>query len=333
MIQKGRGIALSWYGTGYGNGFPDVSIATVELLEDGDICLRVGATEVGQGAKTIMPQVCAEALNIDSTHVHMLCEHTDDFKDSGTAAASRQTYNTGNAVKKAAESFRTALFEEARVLLKLNSTVGLEMKNQMVYLPMLPSKQVSFRTIAQFLMESKRSLMITESFTAQTVGMDPETGEGAPYWPYTYNAYGVEVEVDTLTGRVQVTKAWCVQDVGKAINPVLVEGQIDGGFVMGLGYTLYEDLGVKKGVIQNNKFAKYVLPTAMDIPTIQKYLIEEPEETAPYGAKGIGEPVMVPVAPAILNAIADATGVRIYQIPATPDVVLKALTAHREKAL
>lgn len=325
MIKKGRGIAVSWYGTGYGNGYPDVSVATIELLEDGDICLRVGATEVGQGAKTIMPQVCAEALNIDPVHVHMLCENTDDFRDSGTAAASRQTYNTGNAVKKATEAFRTALLEEARVLLKLNSAVGLDMKDQMVYLPMLPSKQVSFRTIAQFLLENKRPLFVTESFTAQTVGMDPETGEGAPYWPYTYNAYGVEVAVDTLTGRVQVTKAWCVQDVGRAINPVLVEGQIDGGFVMGLGYALYEDLGVKKGVIQNNKFAKYIIPTAMDIPTIQKYLVEDPEITAPYGAKGIGEPVMVPVAPAILNAIADATGVRLYTLPATPDVVLKAL--------
>ena len=330
MIQKGRGIALSWYGTGYGNGFPDVSVATIELLEDGDICLRVGATEVGQGAKTIMPQVCAEALQIDPAHVHMLCENTDDFRDSGTAAASRQTYNTGNAVKKATESFRQALIEEAKTLLKLNSTVGLEMKDQMIFLPMLPSKQVSFRTIAQYMMENKQTLMVTESFTAQTVGMDPETGEGAPYWPYTYNAYGVEVEVDTLTGRVQVTKAWCAQDVGRAINPALVEGQIEGGFVMGLGYALYEDLAVKKGVIQNNKFAKYVLPTAMDIPTIQAYLIEDPENTAPYGAKGIGEPVMVPVAPAILNAIADATGVRIYSLPATPDVVLKALAEHRE---
>lgn len=325
MIKTGRGIAITWYGTGYGNGFPDVSVATVELLEEGDICLRVGATEVGQGAKTIMPQLCGEALGMTSDHVHMLCEHTDDFKDSGTAAASRQTYNTGNAVKKAAESFKKALIEEARMILKLNSSVGLEVKDQVVYLPMLPSKRVSFKMIAQLLLENKRILSVTETFTAQTVGMDPETGEGAPYWPYTYNAYGVEVAVNTSTGRVQVTKAWCAQDVGRAINPQLVEGQIDGGFVMGMGYALYEDLGVKNGKILNNKFAKYIIPTAMDIPTIHKYLIEEPEITAPYGAKGIGEPVMTPVAPAILNAIADATGVRIRSLPATPDVVLKAL--------
>lgn len=325
MIKRGRGIALSWYGTGYGNGFPDVSTATVELLEDGDICLRVGATEVGQGSKTIMPQICAEVLGIDPSHVYLRCERTDDFYDSGTAAASRQTYNTGNAVRLAAESFKKALFEEARQILKLNASILLEASDQWVYLPILPSKRVSFKTIASVLQESKRPLMITETFTAQTVGVDPETGEGAPYWPYTFNAYGVEVDVDTATGRVQVTKAWCAQDVGRAINPSLVEGQIDGGFVMGMGYALYEDLGVKAGKIGNHKFAKYILPTAMDIPEIQKFIIEDPEPTAPFGAKGIGEPVMVPVAPAILSAIHDATGVWITRLPATPDIVLEAL--------
>lgn len=328
MIKKGRGIGISWYGTGYGNGFPDVSRATVELLEDGDICLRVGATEVGQGSKTIMPQVCGEVLNLSPEHIHILCENTEDFLDSGTAAASRQTYNTGNAVRLASESFKKALLLEAAVLLKLNTSLGLEIKDKVVFLPMLPSRQVSFKTIAQYLMEQKKSLVVTESFTAQTVGVDPETGEGAPYWPYTFNAYGVEVAVDTSTGRVEVLEAWCVQDVGRAINPTLVEGQIDGGFVMGMGYALFEDLAVKKGVIGNQKFAKYILPTAMDVPTINKYIVEDPENTAPYGAKGIGEPVMVPVAPAILNAIADATGVRIFRLPATPDVVLKAIEEH-----
>lgn len=330
-VKVGRGIAVSWYGTGYGNGYPDVSVATIELCKNGDINLRVGATEVGQGSKTIMPQLCAEALSMTPENIHILCENTNDFEDSGTAAASRQTYNTGNAVKVATESFKKALLEEARLLLKLNSAAGLVVEHQEVHLPMLPSKRIHFSEVAKALEAEGRTLMVTESFTAQTVGMDSETGEGAPYWPYTFNAYGVEVEVQIKTGRVQVTKAWCAQDVGRAINPALVEGQIDGGFVMGLGYTLYEDLGVKGGHIQNNKFAKYILPTAMDIPVINKYIIEDPENTAPYGAKGIGEPVMVPVAPAILNAIADATGVRIYDLPATPDRVLKALVAHRNQ--
>jgi CO/xanthine dehydrogenase Mo-binding subunit len=327
MLKRGKGIGISWYGTGYGNGFPDYSVATVELAASGDILLRVGATEVGQGAKTIMPQVCAEVLKTHPDHVHMICEDTREFLDSGTAAASRQTYNTGNAVLLATEAFKKALLEEARIMLKLNATPGLEVRDKKVWLPMLPSRHTTFEAIAAQLASEGRILAVTESFTAQTIGMDPETGEGVPYHPYTYNAYGTEVEVDTETGRVQVLEAWCAQDVGRAINPALVEGQIDGGFVMGLGYTLYEDLGVSKGVIKNNKFAKYIIPTAMDIPIIHKYLIEDPENTAPYGAKGIGEPTMVPVAPAILNAIYDAIGVRIYELPATPDVVLKAIVA------
>lgn len=325
MIKHGKGIALSWYGTGYGNGFPDVSIATVDLTPEGKVLLRVGATEVGQGAKTIMPQICAETLGLDPADVTMICEDTDTFKDSGTAAASRQTYNTGNAVLLASKSFKKALFSEAAKHMGLNSSVGLKTDNGKIWLEILPEKNTSLVAVADKLEVEDRLLSVTETFTAQTTEMDPETGLGAPYWPYTFNAYGVEVDVDTDTGRVHVTKAYCVQDVGRAINPELVEGQIDGGFVMGLGYALYEDLGVKDGVIKNNRFAKYIIPTAMDIPEIQKVIIEDPENTAPYGAKGIGEPVMVPVAPAILNAIYDAIGVRILEVPATPEKVLRAI--------
>ncbi len=325
MIKHGKGIALGWYGTGYGNGFPDVSIATVELGPSGEIILRVGATEVGQGAKTIMPQMCAEVFEIDPAEVVMLSEDTDTFRDSGTAAASRQTYNTGNAVLKAAKAFKEELFRHAAVQMGLNSSVGLKTAGGEIWLEMLPEKRTTLEAVATRLEKEDEVLSVTEEFIAQTTQMDPETGLGAPYWPYTFNAYGVEVDVDTDTGRVHVTKAYCVQDVGRAINPELVEGQIDGGFVMGLGYALYEDLNVDQGAIKNNKFAKYIIPTSMDIPEIQKELIEEPESTAPFGAKGIGEPVMVPVAPAILNAIYDAIGVRILEVPATPERVLKAI--------
>lgn len=332
MIKKGRGIASCWYGTGYGNGFPDVSVADVELLTDGKVLLRVGAAEVGQGSRTIMPQLVAEVLGITVDDIEIFSEDTDECEDSGTAAATRQTYNTGNAVKLASETFRKKLINEAVHLInksvgdfdKLNANHKFKVENNEVYLEILPTKKVSFAEIAKNLVEEGRTLRVRESFTAQTVRMD-ENGYGAPYWPYTFNAYGVEVEVDTDTGRVQCKKAWCAQDVGTAVNPELVEGQIDGGFAMGLGYALYEDLGVKKGEIANNKFSKYIIPTSMDMPTIQKFIIEDPETSAPYGAKGIGEPVMVPVAPAILNAIYDAVGVRLTSLPASPDKVLKAI--------
>ena len=236
MIKTGRGIAISWYGTGYGNGFPDVSMATIELREDGKINLRVGASEVGQGAKTIMPQICAESIGVAYDDVIMLHEDTRDFEDSGTAAASRQTYNTGNAVKRAADAFAVEILDIAQELLGLNSNVGFEIKDGVISLKMLPSKNISFAEIAKKLKEKGQKFEVSRQFVAQTTTVDPETGQGAPYWPYTFNAFSVEVDVDTSTGRVHVKEAWCAQDVGRAINPELCEGQIDGGFVMGQGY-------------------------------------------------------------------------------------------------
>ncbi len=324
MIKRGRGIAATWYGTGYGNGFPDVSVAEVELSAYGELILRVGAAEVGQGARTIMPQICAEAIGVSAAEIIILSESTEDCEDSGTAAATRQTYNTGNAVRLAGESFKEALIAEAAAILGRTADGKFIVEDGCIISEQHPQQRVSFHAIGEKLAGQGRSLRIKESFTARTVKMD-ENGQGEPYWPYTFSAYGVEVEVDTLTGRVQCTKAWCAQDVGRAVNPKLCEGQVDGGVVMGLGYALYEDLNVKEGRINNNRFSKYIIPTAMDVPVINKYLIEDPESTAPYGAKGIGEPVMLPVAPAILNAIHDAAGIRITELPATPEKVLAAL--------
>ncbi len=324
MKKIGRGVGLSYYGTGYGNGFPDISRAMVRLLDNGEIGVCAGATEVGQGSKTIMRQIVAETLHIDSDKVELVCEDTSLMQDSGTAAASRQTYNTGNAIKLACENFRDVLLEGARVELGLNSTVGLEILKGDVYLSFFPEKRISFEELAEKY-NGEDEIKANGEFIAQTVEMDPETGQGAPYYPYTFNACGVELEVDTNTGKIEVLKASFAQDVGKAINPRLIEGQIDGGFAMALGYALFEDLNVVDGKMKNNKFSKYLIPTAMDTLNVEKIIVEDPETSAPYGAKGIGEPVMLPVAPAILNAIYDAIGVRVLEIPVTPEKLFKAI--------
>lgn len=325
MKKRGKGIAACFYGTGYGNGFPDVSVATVGLEEDGKISISVGASELGQGAKTVLCQIGAEVLGIQHHDIVLINEDTNKVPDSGTAAASRQTYNTGNAIKLAMETLKKKLFEIARVELKLNTTIGLEAKENMIYLKIFPQKRISFEKIARKLKSKGKKLIVTESFTAQTTEMDIDTGQGVPYWPYTFNCYGVEVEVDTETGKVDIIKCICAQDVGKAINPAMVEGQIDGGFAMGVGYALFEDLGLNHGKIENNKLSKYIIPTAMDIPAIEKIIIEAPDSTGPFGAKGVGEPVILPVAPAILNAIYDAAGIRITRLPATPEKILRAI--------
>ncbi|SKC54884.1 xanthine dehydrogenase family protein molybdopterin-binding subunit [Maledivibacter halophilus] len=325
MKRRGKGIAASFYGTGYGNGFPDISIATVGLEENGKISISVGASEVGQGAKTILCQIGAEALGIGIDDIRIVHEDSNETPDSGTAAASRQTYNTGNAVKLAVEEFKKRLFEAAKDELKLNTSLGLEAEDKEVYLKMFPQKRISFEKIAKGFKNRGKKLTVTERFVAQTTEMDGATGQGAPYWPYTFNCYGVEVEVDTETGKVDIISAVCAQDVGRAINPSMVEGQVEGGFAMGVGYVLFEDIVLKDGMIKNNKFSKYIIPTSLDIPKIEKIIIEDPESTGPYGAKGIGEPVMIPVAPAILNAIYDAVGVRINELPASPEKILKGI--------
>lgn len=329
MKKRGRGIGISFYGTGYGNGFPDVSKARVRLLQNGKIGLYVGATEVGQGAKTALGQIAAETLGVETSLIDFVSEDTSLMPDSGTAAASRQTYNTGNAIKLACENLKLELFEKARIELGLNAATGFIIDSGEIFLSFFPSKKISFEDLSKKY-SGNNSVEAEGIFTAQTVEMDKETGQGAPYLPYTYNACVVELEVDLNTGIIEVLEASFAQDVGRAINPKLIEGQMDGGFAMALGYTLFEDLNLDNGRMKNNKFSKYLIPTAMDMIDVEKIIIEDPESSAPYGAKGIGEPVMIPVAPAILNAIYDAVGIRIKELPVTPEKLFKAIQSHKE---
>lgn len=330
MKRRGMGVGLSFYGTGYGNGFPDISRANIRLLPGGKIGIYCGVTEVGQGAKTAMKQIGAEVLGIRVDDIDLVHEDTSLMPDSGTAAATRQTYNTGNAIKIACENMGKELLEKARIELGLNSTVGLKLEEGQVFLSFFPQKRISFKDLSE-IYKDENIIRSKGEFTGQTTEMDEETGQGAPYWPYTFNACAVELEVDTKTGIVSILRSSFAQDVGRAVNPKLIEGQMDGGFAMSLGYALFEDLKLENGVIKNNKFSKYLIPTAMDMIHIDNIIIEDPESTAPYGAKGIGEPVMIPMAPAILNAIYDAIGVRITEIPVTPEKLIKSIEESREK--
>ena len=327
MKKRGIGFATMFYGTGYGNGFPDVSKAIAELTMDGKVAIYVGATEVGQGAKTIMSQIPAEVLGITIDDIIFINEDTSITPDAGTAAASRQTYNTGNAIKKAAEVLREEIVKIAVEILAVNSDTGLVVKNGSVYIKTFPDRKVTFKEIADRIGE--KLLRKEATFIAHSTQMDDETGQGSPYWPYTFGACGVEVEVDTETGRIEIIDAVVAQDVGKAINPKLIEGQIDGGFAMGYGYAIMEDLNIVNGKIKNNRFTNYLIPTSLDMPEVNSVIVEDPESTAPFGAKGIGEPVMVYVAPAILNAIYNAVGVRMTEIPVTPERILNALNENK----
>jgi CO/xanthine dehydrogenase Mo-binding subunit len=167
------------------------------------------------------------------------------------------------------------------------------------------------------------------TFGTDTTGLHPVDGSGRPWQAYVFGAQVAEVEVDTVTGEVQVLGIWAAHDVGRAVNPQGVEGQIEGGIVQALGQGLMEDYQLDRGHTTTHGFAKYILPTSLDVPRVNSIIVEDPDPIGPLGVKGIGEPAMVPTIPAVMNAIYDAVGVRIFDLPASPEKILLAI---REKA-
>lgn len=325
MKKRGTGLGCAWYGTGYGNGFPDVSSAFVEIHDDGSLTILTGAIDVGQGSSTVFAQIAADELGISPEEVTVISGDTDVTPDSGTSAATRHTYNTGNAVIRAVGEAKRSLLAYAARTFGCPAADGIELQNHRVGVKGDPSRSEELASlVARARLEGERFLG-SDSFRAHTTRVDPETGQGAPYWPYSFGCQVAEVEVDTETGIVKVIKIVAAQDLGKAINPVQAEGQIAGGVAQGLGYALLEEVQLHEGKIGNPAFSQYLIPTALDVPKIRSILVEESEVTGPYGAKGLGEPAMLPTVAAIINAIDDATGVRITSLPATPEKILAAL--------
>ncbi|CAA7602978.1 Molybdopterin-binding domain of aldehyde dehydrogenase [Acididesulfobacillus acetoxydans] len=325
MKKRGRGLGCAWYGTGYGNGFPDVSSAFVEIHDDGSVSVLTGAIDVGQGSSTIFAQIAAEELGIDADEVTVISGDTDTTPDSGTSAATRHTYNTGNAVIKAVTQAKAGLLAYAARALHCTSADGIELKDHRVRVKGEPARSLPLaEVVSQARLDGERFLG-SESYTARTTRVNPETGQGSPYWPYAFGCQVAEVEVDTETGNVRVLKVVAAHDLGKAINPLQAEGQIAGGIAQGVGFALLEEVQLSEGQIKNPSLSQYLIPTVLDTPEIHAILVEEPEETGPYGAKGLGEPAMLPTIAAIVNAIDDAVGVRITSLPATPEKILAAL--------
>ncbi|MBM6859923.1 xanthine dehydrogenase family protein molybdopterin-binding subunit [Clostridium saudiense] len=311
MKRRGTGYATVFYGTGYGNGFPDESRATIELNKNGIVTVYVEVSDVGSGGYSIMKQIAEETLNIENDCLILKNTNTSYMKDSGTAAASRQTYNTGNAVLNGCKN----LLENISKVFQLSNNKGLNRE--------------SLKKIYNELIENNIETTVEGYFKATTSQVDLETGQGDPYWPYSFGLQKAVVEVDDETGKVDIIELVAINDAGKIINPVLAEGQAIGGCSMGIGYALMEEIELSKGKIKNTNFSDYIIPTSKDMPKIKSIFVEEKEQSGPYGAKGLGEPVMLATAPAIINAIYDAINVRIYDLPATPDKVLLEINKNR----
>ena len=316
--RRGTGIACMWYGIG-NTVIANPSSMSVALRQDGRFMLYNGAVDIGQGTYTIMPQIVAQALGVPVSAIDQITADTDLTLDAGKSSASRQTFVSGNAAKGAGEDLRAQLLN----MLGMDADTSIRIEDGM--LVGRRGDEVRRVELASLPADARGDLAVgTGYFDPPTVPLDAD-GQGVPYATYGFAAQFAEVEVDIDLGTVRVLDIHAAHDVGRAINPTQVEGQIHGGIAQGLGLALMEDYRAGR----TDNLHDYLIPTAGDMPTVQVHLIEDPEPLGPYGAKGVGEPALVATAPAILNAIHAATGVRVDAVPVTPERLLAALSAGR----
>ena len=329
MKKRGTGIGCMWYGIG-NTGVPNPASAFVEWLDDGTANLLVGCADIGQGSDTALAQIVAEELGIGAEQVTVTSADTLVTPEGGATSASRQTYISGNAAVIAAREAKKVAAEEAAALLKCDGEIAFV--KGFVHVDGQPTTMTVKDVLGSCRMKGRLTLG-HGWFNPDTTGLDMKTGQGSPYATYAFAAQVAEVEVDTATGKVEVLRVVAAHDVGRAINPLLVEGQIQGGSLMGVGYALLEEINTDNGNIKNRNFADYLLPTALDVPEIYPIIIEDLEPSGPFGAKGVGEPALIPTAAAIANAVYDAIGVRIYSLPITPEKIMAALSEQAEAAI
>jgi CO/xanthine dehydrogenase Mo-binding subunit/aerobic-type carbon monoxide dehydrogenase small subunit (CoxS/CutS family) len=313
-FRRGAGIACMWYGCG-NTSMSNPSTMRITLGRDGALTFYNGAVDIGQGSTTIMTQMAAEALGLPVAAFGLVLGDTDLTADAGKTSASRQTYVSGNASRLAGEALRS------RILKLANAGPDAALKLEGARLTI--SDGEAAREIDLAALPSDGDGVVLEglaSWDPPTTKLDGD-GQGVPYGTYGFAAQIAEVEVDVALGTVKVLHIVAAHDVGRAINPVLVEGQIHGGIAQGLGLALMEEF--IPGRTEN--LHDYLIPTFGDMPTITTHLIEQPEATGPFGAKGVGEPALVATAPAILSAIRHACGVRTTQVPVLPHRLWSAL--------
>lgn len=324
--KKGLGIAQMQYPVGF-TSYPNPSAAVVKINPDGTVTVLTGATDVGQGSTTALTQIAAEELGVSIERIGIVTADTEKTPyDCGTCA-SRVTYISGNAVKNAAHQAKNVILKVAANELDTPRR-GLDINDGIIYLKQFPKRQVPLAEIAKKCYHDKGVIPIGKGeYNPSTTILGEDRGQGKPYEAYTYGVQLAEVEVDAETGQVSVNEIVAIHDCGRAINPMLLEGQIDGGVSMGIGYALYEKMCLdENGKVINPQFTDYVLPTVLDTPEITSLYYEDPGSSeGPFGAKGVAEATLLPTAPAIVNAIYDAIGVQIKDLPATPEKILKAL--------
>ena len=316
--RRGVGIACMWYGCG-NTSMSNPSSMRVTLSRDGRVVFYNGAQDVGQGSSTVMLQIMAEALGLPIEQIDMVVSDTDLTEDAGKSSASRQTFVSGRAAQRAGADLR------AKALALVNAGPDASLRLDGRELRITGGNGVEHTVALGRLPVVEGEDVVLEGrgvFDPPTTPLD-ENGQGIPYATYGFAAQIASVEVDPELGTVALRRIVAAHDVGAAVNPTLVEGQIEGGIAQGIGLALMEEY--VPGRTEN--LHDYLFPSIGDVPEIECLLVEDPEPLGPYGAKGIGEPALIPTAPAILNAVHHATGVRLRRLPILPHRVRAALEA------
>jgi CO/xanthine dehydrogenase Mo-binding subunit len=292
-IRRGKGFACGFKNVGFSFGAPEQCMATIELhgeTEIEQVVLHHAGADVGQGAHTVMAQMTAEAVGVPFEKVRLIVSDTAHTGDSGSASASRLTFMSGNSIRGAAAAALEKWRDEVR--------------------PAVATYQYR---------------------PPPTTPYDPQTGKSEPNFAYGYVAEAATVEVDVEMGRVRILDVVCADDVGRAVNPQLVQGQVEGAIVQGAGYAIYEDFQQDGGLVQTAHLSTYLIPTVLDIPErIDSIILEYPDPIGPWGARGVGEMPLIPLAPAVIAAVHDALGVWIDEFPLTPERVLRVLSQAEE---
>ncbi len=323
-VRVGRGLACNFQPYGRIVWLHDWASAWVGFEMDGSLVVRCGVPDVGGGQASSLAQIAAEVLGVDFDRVAVHIADSALTPLAGTTTASRQLYMSGNAVLKAARELRAQILAVAAPLLGVVDATTLDIADGAVV-----ARDGRTLELAEALRQCARAgvprshLAVYHAPAGEPV--DLATGSGKVFPDYTFGAHAAEVEVDTETGAVRVLKYAAAHDVGRAINPQSVEGQIQGGAVQGLGYGLMEEVIADEGINLTTSFASYLIPSAADVPDVEPIVVESGEGLGPFGARGIGEPPIGPPAAAVANAIADATGARVTRLPLTAERVAAAL--------
>lgn len=327
--RRGIGLACSYRGVSLGAEGADAAGAIVSVQTDGSVIVSSGVTDMGQGAQSQMSQIAAEVLGLSLDRIAFLNTNTDRVPDSGPTVASRGTIMGGSAARNAAEIVRSHLLAAGAQMtgipveqLSLRRNALMDLRTDGIL--------ASFQELAAECFRQGRPLYGFGWHKAPPTSWHDDEGRGEAYFTFVFGANVAEVLVDTETGKTDVLGVVAAHDVGQAISRNGVEAQIYGGVAMGLGYGLMEEFLFEEAVPQQLNFDEYLIPTSMDVPPITPIIVENPDMAGPYGAKSIGEPANEIAAPAIANAIAQATGRRLTEIPATLERVLLGHALNRK---